>query len=180
MKKKHKHDICCASHLLPMLNPARAKHTVRQVIRMVRALNLKFDAIACRGVSGLLIAPIVAMRLNKTIIVVRKGEQTHSMQAVEGDHGAKRYLILDDFIDGGDTVRAIVQSIYDVNKKARCAGFIAYRRLSFQEDFYEEPFELQMRHAWWDQETTYIPRFFPAGYVAAVEEEKTVCDSLTS
>ncbi len=104
--KQPKYNIRCVSHLTPMLDPKRARYTVKQVIKMIKARGLKFDAIACRGVSGLLIAPIVAMRLNKTLIVVRKGEKTHSCYVVEGDHAAKRYLILDDFIASGATVRA--------------------------------------------------------------------------
>jgi adenine/guanine phosphoribosyltransferase-like PRPP-binding protein len=154
-----------------MLTPKRAKYTVRQVIKMIKARGLEFDAIACRGVSGLLIAPVVAMRLNKTLIVVRKGEKTHSGYKVEGDHGAKRYLILDDFIDGGDTVRITIKDIYATNPAARCVGFIAYKRLSFM-DRNVGTFEDQMQAAWWDQETTYVERFFPQAYIADVEQEE--------
>ena len=166
--KSAKHNIKCAGHLTVMLNPKRAKFTVKQVIRMIRERKLEFDAIVCRGVSGLLIAPIVAMRLNKTLIVVRKGEKTHSAYTVEGDHGAKRYLILDDFIDGGDTVRAIIKCVFEVNRAAICVGFIAYKRLSFEDTTCS--FEEQMERAWWDQETTYIDRFFPVEYVVTQGE----------
>jgi adenine/guanine phosphoribosyltransferase-like PRPP-binding protein len=155
-----------------MLTPERAKYTVRQVVKMIRARGLEFDAIACRGVSGLLIAPIVAMRLNKALIVVRKStSDSHSCYLVEGDHGAKRYLILDDFIDSGDTVRATIERIYEANSEARCAGFIAYKRLAFKK-YGGANFEKEMNRAWWDQETTNINRFFPAGYVTAVENEE--------
>jgi adenine/guanine phosphoribosyltransferase-like PRPP-binding protein len=173
-KHKHNHSIRCASHLEPMLTPERARFTVRQVIKMIKARDLKFDTIACRGVSGLLIAPVVAMRLNKTLLVVRKGENTHSTHAVEGDYGAKRYLILDDFIDGGSTVRAIVEGIYGVSPKARCVGFIAYKRLSYLPIPYSftPSFEAQMKRAWWDLETTYVQRFFPERYNKAVEREQ--------
>ena len=53
--------VVCAAHLTPMLTPERAKFTVRQVVKMIRTRGLQFDAIACRGISGMLIAPIVAM-----------------------------------------------------------------------------------------------------------------------
>jgi adenine/guanine phosphoribosyltransferase-like PRPP-binding protein len=167
--KKPKHNISCAGHLRAMLSPAIAKHTVRQVVKMVRARNIEFDAIACRGVSGLLIAPIVAMRLNKTLIVVRKGENTHSPYTVEGDHGANTYLILDDFIDVGDTVRQIAKEIYVVNPKARCAGFIAYSSLSYKDT--DHSFKEEMENAaWWDGHNDFL-RFFPEKYVTAVQEE---------
>ena len=159
---KTKHKIRCASHLTVMLNPARAKYTAKKVVKMIKARGLKFDAIACRGVSSMLISPIVAMRLNKSLIVVRKGEATHSSYIVEGDHGARRYLIIDDFIDSGDTIRAITEEIYDVNKDAQCVGFIAYKRLSFKD---RNSFETEMKKAWWDQEET-PSRFFTAQYTA--------------
>ena len=163
-----KRKIRCASHLVPMLTPDRAKYTVKQVVKMIKARGLKFDAIACRGVSGLLIAPIVAMRLNKSLIVVRKVEYTHSPYVVEGDYGARTYLILDDFIDKGATVRNIARNIYAVNKAARCIGFIAYKRLSWKDS--AESFEYQMHCAWWDGHER-PAKFFPSGYNTAVEAE---------
>lgn len=165
--KQPKHNIRCASHLTPMLDPKRARYTVKQVIKMIKACGLKFDAIACRGVSGLLIAPIVAMRLNKTLIVVRKGKKTHSYYVVEGDHAAERYLILDDFIESGDTVRVIGEDIHKVNEDAKCVGFIAYKRLSFKDA--TDSFESQMKRAWWDEHE--LPsRFFPEGVYQPKEE----------
>lgn len=143
-----------------MLNPQKARYTVTQVVKMIRVRGLVFDAIACRGVSGMLIAPIVAMRLNKTLIVVRKGEPTHSTYAVEGDHGAQRYIILDDFIDSGDTIREIGASVHNANPSAKCVGFIAYKRLSNKDTY--ATFEDQMDRAWWDEEEA-PARFFPEG-----------------
>jgi adenine/guanine phosphoribosyltransferase-like PRPP-binding protein len=160
------HTINCASHLTVMLTPRRAKFTVRQVIKMIKARGLEFDTIACRGVSGLLIAPIVAMRLNKSLLVVRKGEDTHSPYHVEGNYGAKRYLILDDFIDNGGTVRDIINGIFDASRKARCVGFIAYKRLSLEQSM--QPFEHQMERAWWDHESDVAEKFFPSAYNHAV------------
>ena len=156
-----KQDIRCAAHLTTMLTPRRAKYTARQVVKMIKERGLEFDAIACRGVSGLLIAPIVAMRLNKTLIVVRKGEKTHSNYTVEGDHGAKSYLILDDFIDEGGTVRSITHCIFKANPSARCTGFIAYKRLSFEGSMTR--FDVQMENAWWDNNAD-IDSYFPNEY----------------
>ena len=88
---------------------------------------------------------------------------------VEGDRGAQRYLILDDFIDGGDTVRAIISEIFVVNPEARCVGFIAYKRLSYMNEK-SSNFEEVMDQAWWDDESNYQARFFPE-HQAAVEKE---------
>ena len=137
IKTKHDHQVTCASHLRTALLPDVAKHTVARVCKLVRQRNIQFDAIACRGLSGLLIAPIVAMRLKKTLLCVRKGEKTHSPQNVEGDAKAKTYVILDDFIDSGETVSAIVDGIKVFNAEARCIGYIAYKRLNDKEPIEE-------------------------------------------
>lgn len=170
---KPKQDIRCAAHLTTMLTPRRAKYTARQVVKMIKERGLKFDAIACRGISGLLIAPIVAMRLNKTLIVIRKGEKTHSKYTVEGDHGAKNYLILDDFIDKGDTVKAITHCIFKANPSARCTGFIAYKQLSYEHAKCEDVnFEAEMKRAWWDHSTEEdIDMYFPSNYLAACKKD---------
>ena len=162
-------NICCADHLVPMLNPKQARYTVKQVIKMIRTMGLRFDAIACRGVSGLLIAPIVAMRLNKTLLIVRKKEETHSHFEVEGNHGAKHYIILDDFIESGDTVKEIAKAIHKVNPTAHCVGYIAYKRLSeLPRTFCKKPFKEEMKLAWWDEEKA-PERFFPKGVYEPME-----------
>lgn len=159
---KHTPDIKCVGHLMPMLTPDTAKHTVKQVIKMLRVRKIKFDAIACRGLSSMLIAPIVAMRMNKSLLCVRKRtSDCHSSRMVEGDCGARRYIILDDFIDSGATITAIVKEIFEVNKDAQCVGFIAYKRLSSEWSW--SSFEDQMDAAWWDHGQN--PKdFFPREY----------------
>jgi hypothetical protein len=54
---KHEPHIRCVNYLEPMLTPKRARYTVMQVVKMIKARGLEFDAIACRGLSALLIAP---------------------------------------------------------------------------------------------------------------------------
>jgi hypothetical protein len=73
-----------------------------------------FDAIAYTGHSGALVAPIVAMELRKNLIVVRKnGENAHSSKSCEGPYGGARYIIVDDFVATGRTVRRIVETIQE-------------------------------------------------------------------
>jgi orotate phosphoribosyltransferase-like protein len=123
-RKKPFHD--CASHLDPLINVDLLKVTVRNVIKAIKLLELenKFDAIAFRGLSGSLIAPVVALKLGKTLLAVRKGEECHSSRQVEGDLGADRYIIIDDFVSSGETVnkirKAIIRRVKDF--KARCTA----------------------------------------------------------
>ena len=92
----------------------------------------KFDTIAFRGMSGVLIAPIVAHILKKEIIVVRKSsgrtlsESSHSTHKVEGHIPAKRYVVLDDFISGGSTVREIISEVNKFAPSAKLWGGVCY------------------------------------------------------
>lgn len=79
--------------------------------------------------SGALIAPILAQRLGKTLILVRKkGESCHSGKMVEGDSAARRYIIVDDFVGYGDTVRAIFTAVGEFAPQAVCLGTYEFSR----------------------------------------------------
>jgi adenine/guanine phosphoribosyltransferase-like PRPP-binding protein len=63
-------------------------------------------------VSGALIAPAIAHKMGKGLIVVRKkGDDTHSARKIEGHFDQCRYVIVDDFICTGKTLKFIAQSI---------------------------------------------------------------------
>jgi len=89
--------------------------------------GIEFDTIAFRGMSGALVAPIVARDLKKEIILVRKtGEDNHSGYSLEGHIGAKKYVILDDFISTGKTVREIIKQVIACTKTAEFVGGVFY------------------------------------------------------
>jgi orotate phosphoribosyltransferase len=79
----------------------------------------EYDAIAVRGISGLMLGPTLSVLCDKSLIVVRKhDEDRHSTNVCEGDRGAKRYIIVDDFISDGDTVRAIYKDIKEWQERS--------------------------------------------------------------
>ena len=77
----------------------------------------KFDSIVCTGVSGMLLAPIVAHLLNKNIVVVRNEKshvRTHAITQVEsgtGIYGIGRYVFVDDLIETGATLVRVADTI---------------------------------------------------------------------
>lgn len=98
----------CVDYLKNLLNIARLPGVVDQVCKNIVASKLKFDTIAFRGLSGALICPLVALRLGKEMVVVRKNtSDTHSSHAVEGYRYARRYIVIDDCICTGETIRAL-------------------------------------------------------------------------
>jgi adenine/guanine phosphoribosyltransferase-like PRPP-binding protein len=109
LRAKYDPSIKCASHLIRPLDPTTRRDTIEKIIEVLKRYD--FDAIAFRGLSGALVAPTVAMLMDKTLLAVRKGERCHSSHTVEGDYNAQRYVILDDMISSGDTVKDIFHAI---------------------------------------------------------------------
>lgn len=73
-----------------------------------------FDGIACRGTSGLIIAPILAYTFNKKLLVVRKkNDSSHAHMMCEGDDSIKTFIIVDDFFCSGKTVEDMLETIRD-------------------------------------------------------------------
>lgn len=71
--------------------------------------SIEFDTIVFRGMSGALIAPIIAHKMGKEIVMLRKPDAaTHSGYKYEGFIDVKRYVIIDDFVSSGDTVATII------------------------------------------------------------------------
>ena len=88
------------------------KELIKYMAKVIKDSKLKFDTIAVRGVSGLMIGPILTYVLNKHLLIIRKrGEKSHSLYRVEGNVNARRVLIVDDFVATGDTVDDIIENI---------------------------------------------------------------------
>lgn len=103
--------------------PDKRKKVIKGLITLIEKSRVKFDGVAARGVSGLLFAPIIADHFDKTIIVSRKkGEDSHASEEVAGDGNVSNYIIVDDLIGRGNTMRNILSSLKD----AKCVGIFLY------------------------------------------------------
>ena len=75
-----------------------------------------FQVIACQGVSGLAFASVLAYRMEKGLLVVRKEgkvESSHSCMGIEGciPTGNDKWLIVDDFVSTGATMARILRMV---------------------------------------------------------------------
>ena len=114
-----------ASHTCCVLNhKARTKAIIKSVCHL-RPMAHTFDSIVCCGTSGLLVAPQIAEILDKHIVVVRKDQKCYSDFFVEGV-APNRYIIVDDFICTGNTIRYITDSISEDSPSSRCYGVYCY------------------------------------------------------
>ena len=114
-----------ASHTCHVLNHKERNKIIIKAVCDLRRIADSFDSIACCGVSGLLVVAQVAELLNKNIIIVRKGEKCYSEFRTEGV-APFRYIILDDLICSGGTVRYIKKVLKDEYSRSSCIGVYCY------------------------------------------------------
>jgi len=116
------------SYLTCVLDPLLLEEKLSLARFHLDHLTEGFDSIACRGVSGMMFAPILAHLMHKTVTVVRvDNEGTHSSCLVEGNltHGL-RYVIVDDCISSGKTVETIYRDIKAQVPSATCVAIYLY------------------------------------------------------
>lgn len=116
-----------ATWLHPILRSGGLKAEVKRAVDTIKII--KFDAIAFTGLSGAVLASAVALRMNKLMYCVRKsGESRHSDNEVEGPLGCLRYVIIDDMIMTGTTVRRIINQVrLHSDSMAKLVGIWLYR-----------------------------------------------------
>ncbi len=123
---------------MTQLQPARLissgyfDSAVRDVYRLVTEAkdnlkNHRFDAIACQGVSGLILAPILAWELDVRLIIVRKTlSGSHASSMIEGEVAyGDRILFVDDFTSGYNTYGRVRDQIKALKMKTKpIAGYL--------------------------------------------------------
>jgi adenine/guanine phosphoribosyltransferase-like PRPP-binding protein len=107
------------------LHPEKINKMVPAIIAGIGMEKLEeIEAVAFMGNSGALLAPLVALYLGKTLIMVRKTTRgVHSSKLVEGDKGARKYIIVDDVVATGTTARKIMKRIKKWSG-AECLGVL--------------------------------------------------------
>ena len=103
------------------VRPEDRKKIVRLCCKFLRrklTLQPGKDAIVCVGLSGLLVAPVVADRLKLGLIVIRKSgelEETASSRRVVGFVKANRAVFIDDLISSGATAHFVAAQLKELN-----------------------------------------------------------------
>lgn len=107
--------VSSTDYLQQLMDHSRRKETVKKTCSCLARFKKRceFDLIVVRGLSGVLLAPEVASKMDLPFVVVRKGEQTHGHDFLEvpsllNTLGKLRYVILDDFISSGNTMGEIL------------------------------------------------------------------------
>jgi len=123
--------IGCVGYMRHGHEPEALRKVVRKAGRVLRAMrnSTPFDAIAFRGMSGASIAYPVSYLTGIPTVNVRKdgGSGSHGM-AIEGPNKSiESYVILDDLIDSGETVKAIIRGLANRMIPAKqCKAIVLY------------------------------------------------------
>lgn len=119
-----------AQHMEGYLDPTIREKRITGALKNIRAREVNygdvFDTIAYQGASGAITASIIAHRLKKPLLLVRKPEDTkgHSPYMLEGPKVVRRYLIVDDFMSSGRTYEAIREAVKIDHPQAECIGML--------------------------------------------------------
>jgi adenine/guanine phosphoribosyltransferase-like PRPP-binding protein len=130
MKKKFKLKFQTA-YMEKVYKVEEFAQTVQKATLALRKFRKKhpFDAIAFRGHSGAALAYPLSLRLKVPLICIRKGT-SHTDMKLEGVANARTYLIVDDFIDKGNTIKKIKQEVgrnrYWNQNKPELVGILLY------------------------------------------------------
>ena len=115
-----------ASHTCRVLNHKNRNKIIIKAVCDLRKISDQFDSIVCCGVSGLMVVPQIAELLDKHIVVIRKqNEKCYSDFPMEGVTPF-RYIIVDDLVCSGSTIKHIKHTIYEDCPKAQCVGVYCY------------------------------------------------------
>lgn len=119
--------MCHSIYLQNAIDIKLRKKTIKDLCALIKKHNLDFDSIAFTGLSGALVAPSVADKLNKNLIAIRKDNcdshaASYSDEFIEGNLDSKKYIIVDDLIFSGSTIKRIMRKI----DFSECVGVFLY------------------------------------------------------
>jgi len=117
-------------YLEQIYNPKKFKITITKMVKEITKLNKtsKINAIAFTGTSGAAIAYPVSYITGIPLLCVRKSTRdNHSRMKLEGFTTPKNYVIVDDFIASGRTIKNIRRAIQKESPKSKLTHVLLYR-----------------------------------------------------
>ena len=101
---------------------------VDRICNRIKEKGYQFDSIVFQGMSGALISPILAYKLKKNMVLVRKeDDNSHSYLKIESRADIKSFIIIDDLIASGITMHRIFAQLNNVGiSYTQCREIILY------------------------------------------------------
>lgn len=114
-----------ADYLLDLTSAEKRVEIIHEAALALKCVE--FDSIAFIGMSGALLAPTLAYVMNKELIALRKQpSNSHSFHSIEGYAATKKYIVVDDFICTGETLRDVIKRMKDFAPQAEFVGTYMY------------------------------------------------------
>lgn len=117
-------------------SPLEYKRLIDRIADQMVTLKKKnsFSGMAFRGQSGAALAYPLSARLNIPLICVRKTREiSHGLNVEGSSRNIRRYIIIDDFIENGNTIKAIIKAIAKEEQwrspgksNTKCVGIVLY------------------------------------------------------
>lgn len=146
------------SHIENVIRHEYVTGVINKIIELLREYQIDFDTIAHRGISGAMIAPVIAYLMNKEQIVVRKnqGNGTASSRWVEGYVHAKKFIVIDDLVSSGRSFEDTVFAVHALTRgNAEFQGLVLYDagvRVIKPDEYVLEYWLKRARRRWKDNE----------------------------
>lgn len=160
-------------YLNEVLEPDLLSDRIAATVRTLSDSGVEFDSIVFSGYSGALVAPAVCARLGKFPAIVRKEKEDSHGERVEYFYGRKlgRYVIVDDFIETGATIKRIVSTISKdtrdrIKERAELVGVLLWKRPDASTDSWGD---LRKCHFRKTPRTERVPVFFAGHTIDAAE-----------
>ena len=101
-------------------NHVDRREVIDRIVKRLKPLSDDFDAIVVCGASMMLISSVVAYKMNKNLILVRKiNDDNYSGYMVEGLHH-QRYIFIDDLISSGKTLKYVLGAVNKFMNGCEC------------------------------------------------------------
>lgn len=123
-------------YLEEVFHVAKFNKTIKSLRESIRRFKIKkpFDTIVFTGVSGAAVGFPLSLQLKIPTLCIRK-ELSHFGYRPEGNYGVKNFIIVDDFIDSGQTIRYIIRNVTRINLHAKCVGIFLYGYTARRNEF---------------------------------------------
>ena len=100
----------------------------------------RVDFIVGTGISGTLVLLPVAIRLKIHFAAVRKlmcGSHANNLMesSLSGENDAYRYVIIDDFVSSGETLKTVKKTMRRQYEHARCVGVVLYQGFPYNDEY---------------------------------------------
>jgi adenine/guanine phosphoribosyltransferase-like PRPP-binding protein len=137
-----------SSYLYNIYEPTKFKIIVRNIVKTVLRLHKekRINAIAFTGTSGAAVAYPVSYVTGIPLLCIRKSKvDNHYRKKLEGYTKPRNYIIIDDFVATGKTIKTMVKTIKDYSPNSKLSAVILYTDRRENTEFLENAFETKIK-----------------------------------